>query len=256
MEGRFQEALGLAERALEIAPENALFHYVEEESLLALGRFDLLIERAEAAREQDLQNGDIATQLVLLHVAAGDEARARAVADDYVSQFKESEVEVATQWRHYLDATYHLGSGDASAFAQNIVAIEGARYQYQDAMVRGDYRSGMEALAAAGEQTAVDHLLVSLAATRADDRETAETELEAAIDELSKSTTEDRLLARCLNGELPSSRASRLDVEPATKSVALAVLSTRTGDVQLRRLARALNYQLSFERYWLQRLGL
>lgn len=242
-----------AERAERRSPD--VLHYVEEESLLALGRFDVLIERAEAAREQDLQNGDIATELVLLQVAAGDEARARAVADDYVSQFEESEVGVATHWRHYLDAAYHLGSGDSSAFAENIVAVEGARYQYQEAMARGDYRSAMEALAAADEQTAADHLLVSLAATRADDRDTAEAELKAAIDELSNSTTEDRLLARCLNGELPSSRASRLEVEPATKSIALAVLSTRTGDVQLRRLAHALNYQLSFERYWLQRLG-
>lgn len=91
---------------------------------------------------------------------------------------------------------------------------------------------------------------------KAGDRDAAERQLGTALELLADSTPEDQLLARCLTGEVPAETIVRLGLEPGEKAIAVAVLAKRTGNARLRRLFRDLNYELSFDRYFLERVGI
>ena len=252
VEGGFREAYELAVRARELAPENELFSYVEEHALLALRRFDVLLERNEARLAENPLDGETAAQLVRLHVAAGDLGRAEEVIETFL---QEGGAQNADMWRTYLQGVYQLGAGNWKDFRESLDASAEPRDQYQKALVRGDHAGGIEALTESGEQTALDHMLVYLAAVRAKDHNLAEPQLDAAVEMLSVSSPEEKTLAACIAGEKPPSAALALALEPKTKAVALAVLASRYGDGRVRQLAWKLNYDLSFEKHFLDRIG-
>ena len=249
IEGRFEEAYRLAMSAREIDPDNNLFAYVEEHALLALRRYAPLLERREATLEENPLDGDAAADVIQLAIASGDRARAKAVIENTIAELSEEDSDAV--WEPYLEAVYHLGTGDFEAFRERSALVEGARFQFQRELSSGAYPSAIEALTASGEQTGEDHLLVYLAAARARDRAFAETQLELAVALLSAGGREERKLAQCLLGNESPSAALRLALEPATKVVGLAVIAQRFGDARARRLARKLNYELHFDRHYL-----
>ena len=252
IEARFQEALKLARRAQDLEPDNALFSYAENEALLALRRFDALIEETDRALEENPYDGNSVAQAVRLHVAAGERQRAQEIIDAFVQLRKETE-EDAELWRTYLDSLYHLGSGNWKAYQESTSTVEEPRWQYQAAVANGDIVAALDALEAT-ESTAYDRLIVYITARRAGEPNVAEEELQTAIAALSEGTMDERVLARCLGGDAPRDIMLKLGLQPETKAIALAALTVQSGDARLRQLGRKLNYQLIFERYYLDRV--
>ena len=74
----------LARRAQDLEPDNTLFSYAENEALLALRRFDVLIEETDRALEESPYDGNSVAQAVRLHVAAGERQRAQEIIDAFV----------------------------------------------------------------------------------------------------------------------------------------------------------------------------
>ena len=251
-EARFEEALKLARRAQDLEPDNALFSYAENEALLALRRFDGSIEETDHALEENPYDGNSVAQAVRLHVAAGERQRAQEIIDAFVQLLTETE-EDAELWRTYLDSLYHLGSGNWKAYQEITSTVEEPRWQYHAALVAGDIQAALEALAET-EIAAYDHLIVYIAARRAGEPNLAEQELQAAIAAMSEGTMDERALARCLRGDAPRDIMLKLGVQPGMKAIALAALAVQSGDARLRQLGRKLNYQLTFERYYLDRV--
>ena len=242
----------LARRAQDLEPDNALFSYAENEALLALRRFDVWIEETDRALEENPNDGNNVAQAVRLHVAAGERQRAQEIIDAFVQLLKETE-EDAESWRTYLDSLYHLGSGNWKAYQEITSTIEEPRWQYHAALVAGDIQAALEALADT-EIAAYDHLIVYIAARRAGEPNLAEQELQTAIAALSEGTMDERVLARCLRGDAPRHIMLKLGLQPGMKAIALAALAVESGDARLRQLGRKLNYQLTFERYYLDRV--
>ena len=247
-----QRSRGLARRAQDLEPDNALFSYAENEALLALHRFDVWIEETDRALEENPNDGNNVAQAVRLHVAAGERQRAQEIIDAFVQLLKETE-EDAESWRTYLDSLYQLGSGNWKGFQQDTTTTEDPRSQYQAALAAGDIHAALEALKDT-EGTVYDHLIVYIAARRASDRDVAESELQTAIAALSEGTMEERILARCLGGNAPQDITLKLGLQPDGKAIALAALVVQSGDARLRQLGKKLNYQLTFERYYLDRV--
>ena len=61
-------------------------------------------------------------------------------------------------------------------------------------------------------------------------------------------------LATALRGDAPRHIMLKLGLQPGMKAIALAALAVESGDARLRQLGRKLNYQLTFERYYLDRV--
>ena len=253
-EARFEAALKLARRAKKLEPDNALFSYAENEALLALRHFDGFIEETDRALEENPYDGNSVAQAVRLHVAAGHKQRAQEVIDAFVQLFDDDDTQGdAELWRTYLDSLYQLGSGNWKGFQQDTTTTEDPRSQYQAALAAGDIHAALEALKDT-EGTVYDHLIVYIAARRASDRDVAESELQTAIAALSEGTMEERILARCLGGNAPQDITLKLGLQPDGKAIALAALVVQSGDARLRQLGKKLNYQLTFERYYLDRV--
>ena len=251
-EARFEEALKLARRAQKLEPDNALFSYAENEALLAFRRFDALIEETAAVLEQSPYDGNSVAQMVRLQVASGHKQRGQEVIDNFVQLLDDAEGD-GELWRTYLDSLYQLGSGDWKGFQQTTATLEEPRSQYQAAVAAGDISTALAALEFA-EGTPYDHLIVFIAARRAGERDVAENELQTAISALSEGSMEERILARCLAGEAPRDITLKLGFQPDAKAIALAALAVQSGDARLQQLGRKLNYQLTFERYYLDRV--
>ena len=211
----------------------------------------MLIEETERALEENPYDGNRVAQAVRLHVASGERQRAQEIIDAFV-QLKEPE-EDAEQWQTYLDSLYHLGSGNWRAFQESTSTIEDPHWQYQAAVANGDIVAALDALEAK-ESTAYDRLIVYIAARRAGEPNLAEDELQTAVAALSEGTMEERILARCLAGDMSPDIMLKLGLQPDTKAIALAALVVQSGDARLRQLGRKLNYQLIFERYYLDRV--
>jgi tetratricopeptide (TPR) repeat protein len=249
VEGRFEEAVELSRRAQELDPENAAFSYSEDEALLALRRYDVLLERNQVLRNQDPMNGEYVAEAVRLLVAKGDKKRARELIDTYMHELYETESDTAA-WKNYLESLYHLGSREWKSFIERASASDQPRFRFQSELARGNHRAAIVAVSEASEASASDYFLAYLSARGTNDREAAEEYLSAAIELLSQRTVEERLLAECLKGAAPLDPMLKVSIVPELKSIGLAVLAERTGDARLRRLAKELSYQLTFERYY------
>ncbi len=242
----------LARRARKLEPDNALFSYAENEALLALRRFDALIEETNAVLEQSPYDGNNVAEIVRLQVASGHKQRAQEVIDKFVQLLVDAEGN-GELWRNYLDSLYQLVSGDWKGFQQTAATLEEPRSRYQAAVAAGDIVTALEALEST-EATAYDHLIVFIAAGRAGERDVAANELQTAVAALSEGSMHERILARCLAGEAPRDITLKLGFQPDAKAIALAALVVQSGDARLRQLGRKLNYQLTFERYYLDRV--
>lgn len=251
-EARFEEGLTLARRARKLEPDIALFTYAEDEALLALRRFDDSIEQAEAAIADNPYDGNTNAHAVRLFVAAGQPERAQQTIDTFTALLDKESGE-AELWRNYLGALVALASGEWKRFQEGIGTIDEPRSQYQAALLAGDMAQALSSLEAA-ENSPYDHLILYIAMRRANEPELAHKELQTAIEALSEGTMEERSAARCLSGEAPRATILRLALQPDGKAVVLAALVTQSGNARLRALARKLNYGLTFERYYLDRV--
>jgi hypothetical protein len=258
--GEFEAALSLAQQALAQMPDEASFRVVEEEALLALGRYDELIERRHEAWKADPDGAEAVLQLIQLHAAAGNPEAAEAVIREELAASAEEGGEEDGQWGAYLQANRAYVEGDLPTFVAR--AEESQSLALEVAFVENDLAT-LEVLLGEEGATPEQHLLAYLLARRSGEAERAAAQLQAAVALLRDGDAEDRRLAEFLNlpegsgGRLPSPETVRaLPVEPLRKAAVLAVLAARhpTRAGELRALAQRLNYQLGFPRRTLRSL--
>jgi len=272
--GDFAGALDLARGALALAPDNASFQGMEDQALLALGRYEELLARTAAARTEDPADVSLALQGVYLHVANGDPTAARNV----VEAFQQAVVAEAGGeageaeggdgegegedggWTAYLEGMMAYAQRDREAF---LAKAQGSDVAALDVAFVAEDLDTLESLFEAEGATADQRLLAYLLARRAGEGERAEAQFQSALELLQEGDRDDLQMAEWLalpessGASLPSPETVRwLPLDPTYKAILLAALAERhpRRAVEFRALARRLNYRHGFPRWTLERV--
>ncbi len=243
---------------------------MEDQALLALGRYGELLARTAPALGESPADVSLALQGVYLHIAQGDPSAAQNVVDTF-HQARVAEGGAADGegdggdgegggWTAYLEGMMAYAQRDRSGFLAKAQGVDAASL---DAAFVAEDLDTLEQLFEAEGATADQHLLAYLLARSTGEGERAETQFQTALGLLREGDQDDLRMAGWLalpegSGEsLPPPDTVRwLPLDPTYKAILLAALAERHPQraAEFRALARRLNYRLGFPRWTLERV--
>ncbi len=249
-EGRFDEALPLAEKAVELQPDSPSFTTVLRELRLATGQWDQLLEEARQNKSEGMFGVSGLLSEVRLLAMQGDQAAARQVIDNFTQELaQESGEGFATSLTRHFNAMAAYFAGDAQEYLQLTQNTDEPAADYMTAFVAGDFELAAR-LAAENEDVssaATQHLAQFLKAGADGKQDIAAEQLQLGIEKLRQGDREDRIYAGALaaDGVSEPKRLLQLAIWPTRKRVILAALGTKyPGDQEAYfTLARRLNFE-------------
>lgn len=251
-QGRFEDALEHARRAVAADPDHPSFRGMEARALLAAGSHDELLARNERALKGAPLDSDLVAERMRLLWSAGRAGEAEEVASRFLrSLAREASGPVVREWTTYFDALRHWRNGALEAYGEALGSLGWPGDAFAASVTRGD----LEGAARVAEERglASEHLLVHVAALRAGETAVAESSLQRAIEALGARGPEQRLFAEAL-GQANSRVGVDADavlatpIDVADKRVALVALGLRDEAERDRyfALARRLNFEPGF----------
>jgi len=258
--GRFEESLEFARKALAILPGRTIFEHVEGASLRALRRHAeaLKLLRAQGATGSGL---DVITAEELgLLVATGQEdaARKRIAASCAALAKRGAPPEFVTQYRNSIHAVLHYQSGREKEAAGLFAKADDAGGRASGLLSTGRTAEAAKLLEGDAEVPFRWHLLVYIAAASGGDDETAAKHLGLAVGKMRKGGQQAREFAEYLAGERTPEvdRALGLVVHPEEKRVLIAAMGVRYPRDRGKYfdLARKLNFDIHFPHLLLKRI--
>ena len=252
----FPAALELVDRALALIPDHPSFRSVEEDTLLALGQYEKLLQRTQEALAANPQDASAVYKAVLYYTASGNLPAARQVIETSRQNIATAAGDEAGDsedgWSAYLEALIHYVQGDAQGFLR--LAKSSQSPNLEMAFLANDLDT-VETIFADEGASAELHLLAHLKARRLGDEARAEAQLQAALQLLREGDTDQRRLAEYLTlppgSPLPPPEIIRWwPLDAGTKAIMLTALAEHHPGraAEFRSLARRLNFRLDFPR--------
>ncbi len=252
----YERALELEEAALELLPDKPRFRALEEEMLLATGRFSDLIKRRRAAFSADESNQSAAVSLASLLALAGETSEARAVAARHLERTIGSGSSPDAKKRHaeisaLFDAVLAQCDHDLAAFARASDRISFGQWPYYAAIAKRDLVRAIALLQEDAGQSWREHLLLySVAAAEGIDTIALE-EIEKAARLLRQGGPRERPIAEWFTPEAAAPNLEEvygLKQWPQDTRIILTALAARFPRMQeiYFSAARAMNYDPAF----------
>ena len=230
IDGRFEDALALTEKAVELEPDNETFQNVRQEALHALGRFEPLLDGSERLIVTKPLNMNLVQWRVYLLARSGQTDQ----IDDLIEQFAERLRSAGLDDTQIVKAQGHLHTFRAyyerqdEAFLERVAAGSGVGLDLQAAMLSGRYEEAASMTAARSDP--FGHLLLYALARSAGDNALATKQLRACIDIWEdRGNAEQRQSAAWLAAEqAPELQSVRnLPMWPSQKRIVLLALGIR-----------------------------
>lgn len=244
--GQFADAAAWAEKALRLAPDNLFFRQMRQNTLLAGGKYDALLEELQRQEQQPAFNPALRADRVRALVAKGDLQGAQALIAGAVQALTDPEDAAQREaLRTELDLALHCARGDLPGYLK--LAATAVTERFEVALLQGKLA---DAAAAAGQRedgAAAELGLLYLAAHKAGDSKQADEHWQKLLDALTRADRHSRRLADILAGRKPfdAALARLLPLDPRQKRVVLAAAARRFPEPaqELLELARQLDYQ-------------
>lgn len=258
-EGRNEEALAPAERAVELMPFQDSFQATATYARFANGRFEELLSRVRAQRVERPLDGNLVAEEVNLLNALGREEEIEPLIRQTVDGLADPALEEGwgepALWEAYLKGVMLHAQGDEEALLAHLQEGEWAGRTFQAAVLSGDAAAAVAAIEEDGDASSDQHLLAYLVAREGNHPNLAREQLQAAIELLYGGSQEEQILARALASEPVDVDIKTLALNPQSKALALVALAQidRRRAPEYLALARRLNYQLAFPRIFLDR---
>jgi tetratricopeptide (TPR) repeat protein len=244
--GEFADALSWEEKAARAAPANPVVRQGYQQTLLAAGKYDELINQLRG-REQvpGLRSRALSGQLTI-YAVQGDQVKAQAVIDAMQALLPDRE---KSHMGQVLKAGFEMvvccTRNDVAGFLKIAPQIEKLS-PFGPAFLQGKLQEAAELVEPEPEKARVQRGLLYLAARKAGDEKLADSQWQLLLADLAKGDPALRLLGDILAGRRPfnADLVSRLSIEPEQKRILLAVAAQRYPEQgkQLVTLARKLDY--------------
>lgn len=247
--GEFEKSLDYVQQAIALAPDTPSFHELKWNALLALARFDALLESTTRIRDLAhlppwLTLDKEVCALALLERPAEAEAR--------IAEFESENADIEGISRQVSDQRarlLYLRGQDEDAAAL-LAKFDDAAARFQAAAIRHDVSTAAAALAADPDFPGYWNLLVYAEASVNGDADLAGRCLDQALTRLRAEGKDSRLIAGWLSGERPFTpeEVLALPIEVPQKLLALIALGTRYPQHRpaFHDLARRLNFDRRF----------
>lgn len=248
-QGRFAEALGWMEKAIQLSPNNPAVQRDYDSALLAAGRYDRLLEELRTRPHPLGPSLPVLTERLHALAAKGDQAGARATIEEAVQSFQGPENDpIRPVVRASLEMVLRCRENDVAGFLK--LAAQVPDYgRFEPALLQGKLQQAADAVDRTKDDQAISQCaLLYLAALQGGDAKLAEQQWQPLLACLEKANRYTRQLSAMLTGRQPLNTGliRRLPIEPRQKRVLLAVVAKRYPDQakELLPLARSLNFYL------------
>ncbi|MFH0794875.1 MAG: hypothetical protein V2A74_12680, partial [bacterium] len=258
--GDFQSALELSRKAQQLDPQNAQFSYWEEQALLALGSYDILIEQTREKLKKSSHDVELMTKETKLVTMQGHGDEAREIVNRRCKALSaDMPPQVVETIRTLLESVIYYCEGNLDKYVEATASLKSSRPQFGADLTSGKLDDADKFLSESKQvANAIPYFLVYLAAVKANRTEMADKQFQAGVAKLREGDSEERLAAAYLSGEkaFDAKRMLRLAVRADEKIVLLAVFGTKFRQARETFFSRArtLNYDKDFPHYFLREI--
>ncbi|WP_020473024.1 tetratricopeptide repeat protein [Zavarzinella formosa] len=239
-EGKFPEAVQWFQKAFESLADKTLVRRLRQESLLASGDYDALLNSLQQDMVLPGRRRESQMQMLRVNAIRGDKARTTQVIADVMRDCAPDQ-RVAMQ--QILDSLVCCCQNDVGGYLRR----NSGKPSFETAFLEGQPVRAAELAKSARFPTGVVLGLLWLEASLAGKKEIAEAHFNKLLDELKKAGRDERLFGEVLAGRQPAEaeHAERIHIEPSAKRVLLAVLAKRqpARSAELLALAKKLDFQ-------------
>ncbi|TYQ14548.1 UNVERIFIED_CONTAM: hypothetical protein Cloal_0894 [Acetivibrio alkalicellulosi] len=252
--GNYEKALDFAQRAVDAMPTQDSFYGILNSAMLALGEYDSLLSKNQAAQKDHPDNGHLVAEEIRLHISKSDIKSSENAISNYLNRVKSNGEDFVQGWSDYLFGVIAYCSNDITTYSNAIEEFESPVFVFENAFIRGDFhRASM--VAQENELNASYFLLLYLAQNNPDE---ASEYLKKAIERFETGDKTSRFLADYLSGRKnwTLEDAKSLILLPDSKHIAMAALAKIKPEYQkeLFELAQKLNYEKEFPYHFIKEL--
>jgi tetratricopeptide (TPR) repeat protein len=257
--GRFQEALDLSRKAIAALPNRMELTLILDTSLLALKKYDELLERLREVKRERPYEGQIVGMEIKYLVLLGHDQEAADVSNAFIKMIQDEGAGNETEgWKSYFDSVVHYINGDRKKYRQAMRNSFNPFAPFQAALLDGRIDSAVALLQDHAESVYTDYLLVYCLASEEKRSDAAGTMLARAIELLETGEREERKAADMLKGNTAAVRDHlvELNLLPPQKTILATSLGLLMPELKSHcfAIARQHNFDPQFPKYLLDRI--
>jgi hypothetical protein len=221
-EARFAEAGPLLAQALPLLNEKSMAEQLYHDVLLANRDYETLLQALQGEARTPGRKLSATTQMARVYAIGGDKAKAQEKLAEAAQIFAMPAQGPASKM---FEAMLCCCASDVDGYLK---AVDSSP-SFESAILRGQLKQATSLASESGLDSSASRGLLYLEATRAGDKELAQSQWDALLVELNRHGREQKLMAQILAGRKPAGArpAQRLLIEPSNKRVLLAVLAQR-----------------------------
>jgi len=262
--GNTNEALNLAEKAINRAPNQQIFMDTRIAILNAIGRYNEILAENEAAQTNSPLNIRLATERVRILLRKGNPENARRTINDYCNRLSKVDPAKVSASRNYLEAIYWYSAGKEEQFVKLAEICEEDELRFAVAFSNNDYGLGSSLLANINTSTQLytryyqisNLFLLYIGNKLTNNPLAAAASLRKAASDLTTGNKAERELAKSLFTKTPPELyvISELAAKPEEKRIIFTALGLifPEQEKQFFKAAGRLNFDTSFPYFYLK----